>query len=124
MNLIRGVDQHIIPILVGLTSLMLLDNTLGNVNSEMYALLKKSVHVRFLLLFGAAYASNGCRFWPAVIATYAYSALWYTYKEMVASLEALENTTDTPTTTHDTPPSETAITASSNMDTDVSSLEF
>ncbi len=62
----------IIPIIVGVTALTVLDGQLGNLSPDAFKRLFTNPYLRAATLFGAAYGSNGARFWPAFFAIYVY----------------------------------------------------
>jgi hypothetical protein len=62
----------IVPIVVGITALTVLDGQLGQLSPKDFQKLFTNPYLRGATLFGAAYAANGARLWPALTAIYVY----------------------------------------------------
>ena len=73
--MLKPVLVSFVPIIVGMTTLTLLDAQLGNITVHQFNALFKNKVLRAITLFGAAYAANGCKLIPAVIAVYVYYAI-------------------------------------------------
>lgn len=73
--MLHALILSIIPTIVGICTLTVLDEQLGNLSRERFERLFKNKALRALTLFAAAYAANGNRVLPAVVALYLYFAI-------------------------------------------------
>lgn len=106
----KTITQNLVPIIVGIVSLMFLDNSLGNLQAINVKELFKHPLPRAIALFGAAYGANGGRIYQALFAFSIY-ALLENYKDVMQAMgidifkvpfnivESDSNTTPTPTPT-------------------------
>lgn len=67
-----SLSQLIVPALVGVTVALILDTQLGNVSDRLLDRVAQNVYFRCLVLFGAAYAANGQKILPGLVAVYVY----------------------------------------------------
>ena len=69
----QTISQNLVPVIVGIVSLMFLDNSLGNLQAVNVNELFKHPLPRSIALFGAAYGANGGRLYQALIAFIIYA---------------------------------------------------
>ena len=69
----QTISQNLVPVIVGIVSLMFFDNSLGNLQAVNVNELFKHPLPRSIALFGAAYGANGGRLYQALIAFIIYA---------------------------------------------------
>lgn len=67
--------NNVVPCVVGLAALMLVDDNLPYLNNPQIKMWTSRTEVKLAVLFGAAYAANGAKILPAIIALYIYYLL-------------------------------------------------
>ena len=67
--------NSVVPCVVGLAALMLVDDNLPHLNNSQIKTWTSKLEVKLTVLFGAAYAANGAKIIPAIIALYIYYLL-------------------------------------------------
>ena len=126
----QTISQNLVPVIVGIVSLMFLDNSLGNLQAVNVNELFKHPLPRSIALFGAAYGANGGRLYQALIAFIIYAFIEHQkvlfetlgldiFKVPFNIIESDTNTTPktpnatpTPSTPNATPTSSTPTTTS------------
>ena len=137
----QTISQNLVPVIVGIVSLMFLDNSLGNLQAVNVNELFKHPLPRSIALFGAAYGANGGRLYQALIAFIIYAFIEHQkvlfetlgldiFKVPFNIIESDTNTTPktpnatpTPSTPNATPTSSTPTTTSTPSTTPTTTSE-
>lgn len=73
--------RRVIPICVGIVTVLVLDAQLGNVSHDQFVMIFQSKALRAAAMFGAAYAANGCDAINALMAALIYLYFADKYKK-------------------------------------------